>query len=325
MIKAAMAATSVVAASLCLALPASAQSFPNKPVKIITPFAAGQGPDALLRLLADKLSAEWKQPVLVENKPGASGFIAFQAAKAAPGDGYTLVQLDSFHVGTQPHLFAKLPYDAFKDFEPITTLTRNYFFVTVAANSRLTSMADLIKAAQAKPEALSYGSWAVASPGHLGGLMLESETGTKMTHIPFKEASMLYTAVANGEVDWALGTGASTAPLEKAGKIKYLAVAAPKRLPGFENVVTATEAGGPKNYQVGGWLGLLAVKGTPKDVVDRINDAVTRAMASPEIDGRMQQFTYERYTMKPAEMAALMASEVPKWSRLIKNASIKLD
>ncbi len=305
--------------------PALAQAFPTKPVKIITPFPAGQGPDILLRLVADKLGAEWGQAVIVENKPGASGFIAFQAAKGAPADGYTLVQMDSFHVGTQPHLFKKLPYDAFKDFDPVTPLVRNYFFIVTPAASKWKNMSDLVAAAKAKPGAVSYGSWAVASPGHLGGLMLESATGVQMTHIPFKESAQLYQAVANGEVDWAVGSAASTSALYQAGKVKYLAVAGPKRTAGYESVPTTAEAGGPPQYEVGGWNGLLVPRGTPKDVIAKINAAVQKAMASPDINAKLAQFTYERYTMSPQEMAELMAAEPKKWGALIKAADLKLD
>lgn len=315
----------VLALGLATTGAALAQAFPIRPVKIITPFPAGQGPDVLVRLVADKLGAEWGQAVVVENKPGASGFIAFQAVKAAPADGYTLVQMDSFHVGTQQHLFKKLPYDAFKDFDPVTPLVRNDFFVVVPADSKFRTMGDLIAAAKAKPDAVSYGSWAVASPGHLAGLLLESATGTRMTHVPFKEISQLYQSVATGEVDWAVGSAVSTSALYKGGRLRYLAVAGDKRTPGFMDVPTVAEAGGSAAMQVGGWNGLLVPHGTPKDVTEKINAAVQKAMTSPDIKERLALFTYENYTMSTLEMARLMASEPKKWGELIKAADIKLD
>jgi tripartite-type tricarboxylate transporter receptor subunit TctC len=314
-----------VAAALSLPGAALAQVYPNKTIKLITPFPAGLGPDVLLRIVADKLSREWGQAVIVENKPGASGFIAFEAAKRSPADGYTLVQMDNYHIGTQPHLFSKLPYSAFNDFEPVTPLVRNSFFVVVPATSKWNTMAELIAAARTKPGAVSYGSWNVASPAHLGGLLLESATGTQMTHVPFKESSQLYQSVANGEVDWALGSAVSAGPVVQAGKARFLAVAASSRTAGYANVPTSADSGAPASWTVGGWFGLLAPKGTPKDVIQRINDGVTKAMQAPDVRERLATFTYEAYTMAPADMAKLMQQEVAKWGPTIKQAAIKLD
>ncbi len=312
-------------AAFALSGAALAQGYPNKPIKIITPFPAGQGPDVLLRILADKMGKTLGQAIIVDNRPGASGFIAFEAAKRAAPDGYTLVQIDSFQVGTQPHLFSKLPYAVLKDFEPVTPLIKNGFFVTVPANSKWRTMGDLIAAAREKAGAVSYGSWNVASPAHLGGMLLESATGTKMTHIPFKETSQLYQSVANGEVDWALGSAASAGPLRRAGKLKFLAVAAPGRTAGYTDIPTAKESGAPAKWEVSGWNGLLAPKGTPQDIVMTINDAVAKAMKEPDVLEKLATFTYEPYTMKPAEMTRLMEQEIAKWGPTIKQAGIKLD
>ncbi|MEN9538698.1 MAG: hypothetical protein RLZZ126_933 [Pseudomonadota bacterium] len=320
-----LATLALAAAALAPSGTALAQAFPSKTVKIITPFPAGLGPDVLLRIVADKLSREWGQPVIIENKPGASGFIAFETAKRSPADGYTLVQMDNYHIGTQPHLFSKLPYNVFNDFDPITPLVRNSFFVVVPAASKWNTMADLIAAAKTKPGAVSYGSWNVASPAHLGGLLLESATGAHMTHVPFKESSQLYQSVANGEVDWALGSAVSAGPVVQAGKARFLAVAASTRTAGYGNVPTSADVGAPASWTVGGWFGLLAPKGTPKEVIQRINEGVVKAMQAPDVREKLTAFTYEAYTMAPADMAKLMQQEVAKWGPTIKQAGIKLD
>lgn len=304
---------------------AHAQGYPARPIRIITPFPAGQGPDVLLRGVADKVAAATGQGVIVENKPGASGFIAFQAARSAPADGYTLVHMDSFHIGTQPHLFAKLPYSAAKDFDPVTPLVRNYFFVVVPTASKWQTMGDLIAAAKAKPGGVTYGSWGVASPAHLGGLLLEAATGTQMAHVPYKESSLLYTGVANGELDWAIGSAASAGAMLQAGKVRFLAVAGPKRIAGYEKVPTAAESGGPAGWTVGGWNGLLAPKGTPKEAIQRLSAEISKAMQSPDIAAKLAQFTYEPYTMSPAEMGRLMEQEVANWGPVIRKAAIRLD
>src|SRR5919112_1717666 len=183
---AALAACAAFVLGLFVEAP-SAQQYPTKPVRIITPFPAGSGPDAALRLLGENLTRVWGQQVIVENRPGGNGFIAIEAAKKAPPDGYTLVQMDNSHMAVQPHLYKKIPYDVTKDFEPVGGIFRNYFFVVVPSGSKWQNVKDLVDAAKTKPGDLTYGSWFVGSPGHLGAAMLEALTGTKMNHIPYKE------------------------------------------------------------------------------------------------------------------------------------------
>lgn len=304
---------------------ALAQTFPNKLIKIITPFPAGQGPDVLLRMVADKMTGTLGQGVVIENKPGASGFMAFESAKRSAADGYTLVQMDSFHIGTHPYLFNRLPYNITKDFEPVTPLVRNHFFVVVGAQSKYKTMGDLIADAKGRPGNVTYGSWGVATPAHLGGLLLESAAGIQMNHVPYKEVALLYQSVANGDLDWAIGSAASAGPLLQAGKVRFLAAAAPRRITGYEKVPTAGESGGPVNWAVSGWNGLLVPKGTPKDVVQRLNDSISKAMQAPDIMEKLGVFTYENHTMSPDQMARLMETEVTAWKPVIQKANIKLD
>jgi tripartite-type tricarboxylate transporter receptor subunit TctC len=162
-------------------------NFPTKPIKIITPFSAGSGPDVALRALSDKMTKELGQPVLVENKPGGNGFIAIQAAKLASPDGYTIVQMDDGHISLLPQLYKNIPYDVKKDFDPVATQFKTYFFVTTAIDSPWKNMTDLINAAKAKPGTMNYGSWSIGSPGHIGAELLEQAATIQMTHIPFKE------------------------------------------------------------------------------------------------------------------------------------------
>jgi tripartite-type tricarboxylate transporter receptor subunit TctC len=208
-------------------LPAIGQEFPSRAVRVVTPFPAGSGPEVALRVVAEKLSRLWGKPVVVENKPGASGFIAIETIKRAAPDGHELLQMDNAQMTAQPFLFKKLPYDLLRDFEPVTPVFRNYFFVTVPSTSRYKNMADLAQAAKAGPGAVNYGSWFVGSPGHIGAAMLETATSSRMTHIPYKEMSQLYAAVGTQEVDWAFGSAASAGGMQRAGKLRYLAVAAP--------------------------------------------------------------------------------------------------
>lgn len=304
---------------------AQAQSYPVRPIKIVTPFPVGQGPDVLLRSLAEELGKTLGQPVVIENKPGASGFVAFQTAKSAPADGYTLVHMDSFHIGTQPHLFSKLPYSATQDFDPVTPLVRNYFFVVVPANAPWKNIGELLAEAKRQPGGITYGSWGVASPAHLGGLVLENTAKVQMLHVPYKESSQLYSGVANGELNWAIGSAISADAMLQAGKVRLLAAAAPARIAGYDQVPTAAETGAPAQWSVGGWNGLLAPKGTPAEIVNRLNAAIVQAMDTPKMRERLALFTYESYTMSPNDMSALMKQEQDNWGPIIRTAGISLD
>lgn len=303
----------------------TAQQFPTKPVKIVTPFPAGAGVDVVLRLVADKLSRAWGHQVLVENRPGGNGFIAAEAAKRSAPDGYTILNLDNFQLSAYPHLYKQLPYDPVRDFEPITPLIQTHFFIVVPANSKWKNIPDLVAAAKAKPGALAYGSWGIGSPGHLGAALLEGATGTQMTHVPYKEMLQLYTGVGNGELDWAFGSAGSAGPSYRSGKVKFLALAAPRRLSVYPDVPTVAEAGGPANFEVGGWMGLLAPRGTPVPIISRIGQDAAKAMLEPDIRERLVTFGYEPYTTSPGEMAKVMEADSRKFGDTIKRAKISLD
>ncbi len=304
---------------------ATAQQFPTKPVRVITPFPSGSGPDSVLRVVGDKLSRAWGQQVIVENRPGANGFIAIEAAKKAKPDGYTLVQMDDAHMALQPHLYKKIPYDPAKDFDPVATLFRTYFFVVVPVESKWKNMSDLIAAAKAKPDNVIYGSWFIGSPGHIGAAMLEAATGTQMTHAPFKEMTQLFAAVANNEVAWSFGSAASSGPMYRAGKVKYLAVAAPKRVAGFTDIPTVAEAGGPANFEVKAWVALLAPRGTPKPIIDRINADVGKALSEPDARERLAGFGFEPFASPPGDIAKLIDADSRRYGEIVKRAKISVD
>jgi tripartite-type tricarboxylate transporter receptor subunit TctC len=304
---------------------ATAQQFPTKPVRVITPFPSGSGPDSVLRVVGDKLSRAWGQQVIVENRPGANGFIAIEAAKKAKPDGYTLVQMDDAHMALQPHLYKQIPYNVAKDFDPVATLFRTYFFVVVPAGSKWKNMSDLIAAAKAKPNDVIYGSWFIGSPGHIGAAMLEAATGTQMTHAPFKEMTQLFAAVANNEVAWSFGSAASSGPMYRAGKVKYLAVAAPKRVAGFTDVPTVAEAGGPANFDVKAWVALLAPRGTPNPIIERINADVAKALSEPDVRERLAGFGFEPFASPPGDIAKLIDTDSRRYGEIVKRAKISVD
>ena len=313
------------AALAMIAVSAQAQDFPTKPVRVVTPFPPGSGPEVALRLVADRLSKRWGQPVIVDNRPGASGFIAIEAIKRATPDGHELLQMDNAQMAAQPFLFKKLPYDLLRDFEPITPILRNYFFVNVSVASPYKNMAELLTAARAVPNRLTYGSWFVGSPGHIGAAMLETATSTKMTPVPYKEMSQLCVAVGNREVDWAFGSPASAGAMQRAGKTRYLAVTAPARIAGFADVPTVAEAGGPAGFELSAWTALLAPKGTPKAVVEKIQKDVAAVLAAPDVKEKYAAMTYEPYALDSAQFLQQLQSDTQRYGDTLKRLNISLD
>ena len=323
-IRAALVAA-LAAAGLGLDGTAQAQEFPNKPVTVFTAFAPGSGPDAVLRLVAEKLSKTWKQRVLVENRPGGGGFIAMDAARRAAPDGHTLLQLDSEHLAAVPHLYKARNFETLKVFDPVATLFRTNFFIAVPTDSKWKSVADLVSEAKGKSGALTFGSWGVGSPGHLGGERLELLTHVNMQHVPFREVSQLFTSVAAGEPAWSFATLPSSQGPHKAGRIRYLAVAAPKRPPQMPDVPTVAEAGGPKDLEVNSFVVLVAPKGLPAAVRDRINADVAAALAEPDIKARFETFAFESPGWSPAEIERQAAIKSRVYSELISRKSISLE
>lgn len=304
---------------------AQAQAFPTKPVRIITPFPVGSGPEGVARLVADKLSKAWGQSVIVENRPGGNGFIAIDAFKRGASDGHDLIQLDNVHLTAYPYLFKKLPYNASADFDTLLPLFKTYFFFTAAADSRYKNVADLVADAKANPGKLNYGSWSVGNPVHLGSALFESVAGIETQHVIYKETSQLYSGVATGELAYALGTSATTGPLYRAGKLKYLAIAAPKRLAAFKDVPTVAEAGGPANFEVGGWTAIAAPKGVPAAVKEKIQRDIEKALAEPDVREKFTSFGYESFTPTREQFSQFIQAESARQALVIQRAKASLD
>ena len=292
---------------------------------LFTAFAPGSGPDATLRLVADKLGRLWNQRVMVENRPGGGGFIAMEAARRTAADGYTLLQLDSDHLGAVPHLYKQRGAAAVGAFEPVASIFRTTFLVAVGTDSKWKTMTDLIAAAKAEPGRVNYGSWGVGSPGHLGAELLEDLTGIRMQHVPFREVSQLYPAVGSGDVGWSLGTLPSSSGAYKAGKLRYIAVAATKRLPQMPEVPTAQEAGAPAGFDVNAFVVLVAPKGLPAPVRAKINADMGRVLADPEVRARFDTFAFEPISWSPEEIARAAEAKSRLYEGLVKKANISLE
>jgi tripartite-type tricarboxylate transporter receptor subunit TctC len=319
---AALAAASIAAA---LAAPALAQQYPNKAIRVIAAYPSGSGPDTVLRLVGDRLTKAWGQTLVIENRPTGNGLIAAEAAKRAAPDGYTILLVDNAHLAAHPHLYKQLPYDPAKDFDPISFLFTVQFFVTVPAASKLNTMADIIAAAKAAPGRITYGSWGIGSIGHLAAAHLEALTGTQMTHVPFQGVTLLYPAVGTGDVNWAFGSIASAGAVQRAGKIKFIAATAPKRIAGFADIPTVAESGGPPELEAKGWTVLMAPKGTPQPIITQFNAEVVKALGEAEVKERLAAIGFEPYPAPPGEVTRQMEAESRRYAEIIKRSKISLD
>ena len=315
----------LAACALATTFGAAAQTFPGKPVRIITPFPVGGGPDGVARLVADKVSRAWGQGVIVENRPGGNGFIAIDAWKRGAKDGTDILILDNVHLAAYPSLFKKLPYDVAKDFDVLLPAFKTHFFFTVGTGSKYKTVGDIVADAKANPGKLNYGSWSIGNPVHLGSELFESATGTQMEHIIYKETTQLYTAVATGELAFALGSAATAGPLQRGGKLRFLAWTAPKRSVDFPDVPTVGESGGPKDFTVTGWIAFAVPPGLPAAVTDKIKADVEKALAEPDVQEKFKSFGYEAFPTTRPQFAQFIKDETQRFGDVIKKANVSLD
>ena len=309
--------TSLLTLMLLGAATVNAQSFPNRPVRIIAPYSAGAGPTVFTRVIAEKLSQAWGQPVVVDARPGASGFLAMDAIKHAAPDGYDLLVVSNAHVAINPSLYKQLPYDPDKDYTPVAMFYRTPFFLIASSTGPYPSVPELIAAAKAQPGVVSYGSSYVGSPSHLGSAEFAFRTGTRMIHVPYKDQSQMYIAIAGGDVGWAFSTLGSALPLVQSGRLRLVAVAAGQRVKALPDVPTLAEAGGP-DMVVDSWLALMAPRGTPPQVVQKINSDVNAALADADVIDKLKTFGFEAAPGTPKQLGEFIAVETKRFAELVK-------
>lgn len=302
-----------------------AQTFPTKPVRLITPYSSGIGPDIFARALAETLQKDWAQPVVVEARPGANGFIAIESFKKATPDGHELLILADSHLAINPALYKNLPYNVEADMVPLGGLYRTYFFAAVKSDGPYQNIAQLIAAARANPGKLSYGTPNVGSASHLGNAIFDYAMGTQMIHVPFKDVLQIFTSVANGDVTWAIATTASTTAMVKAGRVKLIAVAANKRLANHPDIPTVEEAGGPKDFVVESWLVLIAPKGTPEAVVRKIGADTQKALANPDMRKRIDALGFEAMPRSAEQITEMIRAATRKNAEVVKRVGATAD
>jgi tripartite-type tricarboxylate transporter receptor subunit TctC len=303
---------------------AHAQTFPAKPAKLVIPFPPGGPLDAVGRALADKLTQAWGQSVIVENKPGAGGNIgADYVAKAAP-DGYTVVMGALSTHAVNPSLYPKMPYDAAKDFAPITLVAVTPNVLVVNPLLPVNSVKDLIAYGKANPGKLSFGSGSNGSAGHLAGELFKVDTGVDMVHVPFKGGAPAMQALLAGDTQLMFDNLANSMQQVKAGKLKALAVTTAKRSSLVPDLPTMSESGVP-GFDISTWFGLMAPAGTPPDVVAKWNTDVVKILSSPDMREKLTAQGAEAAPTTPAEFSAFIARELDKYARIVKASGAKVD
>ncbi|OGB06471.1 MAG: hypothetical protein A3E25_00485 [Burkholderiales bacterium RIFCSPHIGHO2_12_FULL_69_20] len=290
--------------------------FPERAVRLVVPYSVGIGPDVVARSVAERLAQRWGQPVLVDNKPGASGIVAFGDVRRTPPDGHTLYLADTATLAVNPLLHASLPYDPVRDLAPLTLLFRATFVLLTGGSSRLHNVADLLEAARRTPEGVSY---ATLGNGHASQLAVETmarAAGLRLLHVPFKDAGALFTAVASGDVDFTAFSVNSTAGLLAAGKLRPLAVAARQRLATHPHLPTLAEAGGPP-VAMHPWAALVAVAGTPAPLLAQLHQAVTAVMALPEVRAQAEQAGFELTPSTPQGLRDRIEADIALYRPLV--------
>lgn len=308
---------------LCGALtlqPSHAQNFPNRPVRIVVPLSAGGGMDAVSRGLAQKLSDAFSQTVVVENRPGAGSAVALEILAAAQPDGHTLM-MTSLTPVIHPLLY-KSRFDLLRDFVPVSQVTAQGYALTIHPSIPAKSVLEFVKYLKANPGKLNFSSSGIGSPIHMSGELFQVATGTRMIHIPYKGMGAAYTDMVSGRIEVGFPTIISSIPHQQAGRLRALAVTTGKRVAAVPDLPTFAEAG-VKGVVVVNWYGLLAPKGTPKAIVERIAKETATAMHSQEIVKRLAGEGSEPIGSSPAEFTAHIRSEIDLWTRVIKQAGIR--
>jgi tripartite-type tricarboxylate transporter receptor subunit TctC len=311
-------------AGICSAPTAANAAYPDKPIRLIVPFPAGGAADVMARGMAQRLGQELGQQIVVDNRGGAGGTTAAEAAVKSPADGYTLFFGTMGTQAINPAMYPKLRYDPQKDFAPISLTHITPRVLVVGPSVAARNIAELIALAKSKPRGLTYGSAGNGSSSHLSGALFEALGGVDMVHVPYKGSSPLLVDVLAGRVDMTFDSYTVYEEHIKAGKVRPLGVTSKARIAALPQVPTIAEAG-LKGYDVSNWLGVLAPAGTPKDVIATLHAALGRAMATPALRTQLIALGIEPTFSTPEEFAALVRTELPKWAEIVKKSGATVE
>ena len=298
--------------------PASAQTYPNKPVRIISAFAAGGTNDVIARTIAPKLSEHFGQQFIVENRPGGGGVIGTEFAAKSPADGYTLTIAT-----TTTHVIAaamrKLPYDPVKDFSPINLIGATPYMIVVHPSMPVKNVKDLIAVAKSRPNQVEFGSGGVGTPGHLAGAMLNTMTGIKMLHVPYKAGNLALNELIGVHVSLTFSTTITSTQFIQSGRLRGIAVTSINRLPAFPNLPTVAESGVP-GYEFSLWLGLSAPAKTPEPVIQMLADAVAKALQNESVRSTLIAQSVEPVSIPRQTIAKRIESELIAYEKIVKQS-----
>lgn len=302
---------------------AQAEAYPTRPIRIIVGFAAGGAPDALARIVADRLTQRWGQPVTVENRVGAQGATAMVAVAKSEPDGATLALMPVGNAAVSPALFPNLPYDPVKDFAPVTQLATVENVLVVGTGVPARSVADLVALGRAPGAGLTYATPGAGSLAHLAAELFARSAGITLTHVPYRGVAPALTDVLRGEVTMMVAQLSTAKPLIESGQLRALAVASPGRSAVLPDVPTLAEATGVAGLEAVSWYALMAPARTPPAIVARLNEAVSAAMKAPEVAAAMAAQGALPVGNSPAELSAVIAADTARWGKVVRDAGIQ--
>ena len=303
---------------------AQAQAYPNKPIRIIVPYPPGGTSDILARSLGQKLGESLGQTIVVENKPGANGNLGADLVAKSPADGYTLLLCDIGALAISPSLY-KLSFDPATDFAPVTMVAYSPHIRVVHPSVPVNNAKELITLAKSKPGKLNFAASSVGSAPHLAGIDFAAKAGVDWAYIPYKGGAQAITDMAGGQADVMFNGMLATYPHVKSGKLKILAVSSSKRMSAIPDVPTVAEAAGLPNFQTGSWQGVLAPPGTPKEIVARLSQEITKILNTPDMKERLAVQGAEVSTNTPEQFATFIRDEKARWAQVVKTANLKLE
>ena len=311
------------AAAPLLAVPAlRAQArHPERAVRIVVPYAVGVGPDVVMRAVGENLARQWKQPVLIENKPGASGIVAFGEVRRTPPDGHTLYLADTATMCVNPLIHDTLPYDPARDLVPLTLLFRATFLIIVGGKSRFTGVPQMLEAARREPGRVSYASLGNGHASQVAVEALARAAGVRLLHVPFKDIGALFTAVASGEVDFTAFSYNTVAGLVQRGKLRPLAVAAQHRIKNLPALPTLAEAGAP-DVPMHPWAGLVALAGTPQPVIERLQQDLVAAIGSDAVREQIAPLGFELTPSTAQQFRDRVAADLALYAPLVREGRV---
>lgn len=311
-------------AAAAATLPAGAQNWPSRPVRILVPYPPGSGTDIIGRVLAEKLQAAWGQPVVVENRPGGGGTIGTEAGARAAPDGHTFLISDVGPLAMAPSLYARLPYDPVRDFEAVGLVARLPFVLATHPAVPARTAAEFVALAKARPGGFAYASVGNGSATHLAMELFRASEGIELTHVPYRGSAPALNDLVAGQVAAMFVNTASSADLIREGRLRALAVGARAPSPVLPGVPTLSQALG-KDIEAGVWFGLLAPKGTDGEIVRRASADASRALGDPGVRARLEALGAEIAASGPAEFAALVAAERDRWAPVVRASGARID